>query len=79
MADAPISLHRNTFILCVGSSVALAGSFFVYSELIRQLESSPCENPKIYEDAKTWLQVLLIALCIFVSGAAYSFFSIWRC
>jgi len=62
--------------VCICAAVILAGSLSVYSTLVADLEESACVNPNNYEDAKIWLQVLLIALCVFVSGAVFSFSSL---
>ena len=77
--NVPLTTHRNVFFICVASAVVLGGAYFVYSKLIRELEEIPFTKPQSFEDAKIWLQALLLAFCIFISGAVYSFFSLYRC
>jgi len=77
--NSPLTTHRNVLIVCVSASVVFAGALSVYSKLISELEDSACLEPRSLSDAKAWLQAMLLALCVFVSGSVYSFFSLYRC
>jgi hypothetical protein len=70
--------HRNVFVVCAGGAVVLSGAFFVYSNLIRELEESSCERPRSFEDAKVWLQALQVTFCVFLFGAIFCVFSLCK-
>jgi hypothetical protein len=65
--------------VCIGASILIAGSLAVYSKLIQDMEDASCMQPSSFVDAKTWLQAMRLGLCVFISGAVYSFFSMYQC
>ena len=77
--NSPLTFHRNFLIVCIGASILIAGSLTVYAKLIEDLEDATCLQPASFVDAKTWLQAMRLGLFVFISGAIYSFFSMYHC
>jgi len=77
-SNVTATTHRNVFVVCAGGAVVLSGAFFVYSDLIRDLEESSCERPRSFADAKLWLQALQVTFCCFLFGAVYCVFSLCK-
>jgi len=77
--NSPLTFHRNLLVVCIGAAVLIAGSLTVYAKLIKDMEDTSCMHASSFVDAKTWLQAMRLGLCVFVSGAVYSFFSMYHC
>jgi hypothetical protein len=69
------TMYRNIFLICTGATAIFAGSLSVYTRLVDELEKEE-QRPPAFSDAKTWLQVVWLALLASVSGAVYSFFAL---
>ena len=77
--NSPLNFHRNFLVVCIGASILIAGSLAVYAKLIEDLEDASCMQPASFVDAKSWLQAMRLGLCVFISGAVCSFFSMYHC
>jgi len=77
--NSPLTFHRNLLFVCIGAAALISGSLAVYARLINDMEDASCVQVSSFVDAKTWLQAMRLGLCVFISGAVYSFFSMYRC